>query len=238
VSGGSAFPTTRWSLILAARGRGSAEALATLCEGYWYPLYAFARRRGHDRDEALDLTQGFFAALLEKRYLDDLRPGEGRFRSFLLSALLHYISKERARGAAVKRGGGQRELSLDREFAERRYLLEPSHDWTPEKAYERSWACTILERVEQRLGNELDSAGKAELYRRLGPSIFGGKPPRPHRETARELGVSEDVVKMSVLRLRRRFGKLLREEVAQTVAAEADIDEEIRYLLAIVRSSG
>lgn len=230
------FPSTRWSLVFAARGSGSAEAVASLCEAYWYPLYAFTRRRGYDRDDALDLTQGFFAALLEKDYLDDLRSGEGRFRSFLLAALKHHVSKQRERDQALKRGGGHTILSIDADTAERRYRHEPAHEWTPERAYERSWALTILKHVERRLASELDGEGKAEMYRRLGPAALGRRPPRPHRETAHALGISEDAVKMAVLRLRRRFGRLLREEVAKTVASDEQVEDEIRSLLATLRS--
>lgn len=230
------FPSTRWSLVFAARGTASAEAVATLCEAYWYPLYAFARRRGYDRDDALDLTQSFFAALLEKDYLDDLRPGEGRFRSFLLSALKHHMSKQRERDQALKRGGGHTIRSLDVDGAEQRYRHEPAHEWTPEKAYERSWALTILEHVERRLASELEGEGKAEIYRHLGPAILGRTPLRPHRETAHALGMSKDAVKMAVLRLRRRFGRLLREEVARTVASNEQVEDEIRSLLSTLRS--
>ena len=234
---GAGFPSTRWSLVNAARGVASEEALAALCEAYWYPLYAFARRRGHDRDEAMDLTQGFFTELLDKSYLDDLRPGEGRFRSFLLSALKHHISKQRDRERALKRGGGCTLLPLDVDDAERRYRHEPTHDRTPEKAYERSWALTLLGSAERRIAGELEREGKVEIYRQLGPAIFGRTLPRPYRETARRLGMSEDAVKMTVLRLRRRFGRLLREEVAQTVASKDQVDDEIRYLLAAIRSA-
>jgi len=230
------FPSTHWSLVSAARGSASEQALAALCEAYWYPLYAFVRRYGHDRDDALDLTQGFFTALLEKHYLDDLRPGEGRFRSFLLSAMKHHISNQRAWDRAEKRGGGRSLLALDIDDAEQRYRLEPVDDWTPEKAYERSWALTVLAQVERRLADELESQGKGEVYHQLGPAIFGRKPPRTHRETARALGRTEDAVKMTVLRLRRRFGKLLREEIARTVVTDEEIESELRSLLAAVRS--
>ena len=233
---GGPFPSTRWSLVHAARGAESEQALATLCEVYWYPLYAFARRRGHDRNEAMDLTQGFFAELLDKNYLDDLRPGEGRFRSFLLSALKHYISKQLERERALKRGGGRKLLSLDTDEAEERYQHEPAHDWTPEKAFERSWALATLATVERRIAKELEDEGRADIYRELAPALFGHTPQRSHRETARRLGISEDAVKMALLRLRRRFGRVLREEVAQTVALEEQVDEEIRSLLSALRS--
>jgi RNA polymerase sigma-70 factor (ECF subfamily) len=150
------------------------------------------------------------------------------------SNFIRYSHEERARGAAAKRGGGVRLLSLDHGVAEQRYALEPADDSTPEKAFERSWALTILRRAEQRLCRELEKAGKADLYRQLSPAIFGRKPLLPHRETARQLGLTEDAVKMSMLRLRRRFGKLLRAEVAQTVPA-GSVDDEIRYLLTVVR---
>ena len=235
---GGAFPTTRWSMVLAARTGPtgeSREALAGLCEAYWYPLYAFVRRRGSDRDEALDLTQGFFERLLEQRYLDDLRPGEGRFRSFLLSALKHYVSNERARSSAEKRGGGSPLISLDAEDAAERYRLEPRDDRTPERAYERAWARTVLDRVTRQLEREFDAAGKGKLFTALAPSLTGSGPARPHRESAEALGLSEDAVKMSLLRMRRRFGRLLRDEIAQTVGDDEQVDDELRHLLAAVR---
>lgn len=235
---GGAFPTTRWSMVLAARAGPtgeSREALAGLCEAYWYPLYAFVRRRGSDRDEALDLTQGFFERLLEQRYLDDLRPGEGRFRSFLLSSLKHYVSNERARSSAEKRGGGSPAISLDAEDAAERYRLEPRDERTPERAYERAWARTVLDRVSRRLQEEFGAAGKGKLFAVLAPSLTGSEPARPHRESAEALGLSEDAVKMSLLRMRRRFGRLLRDEIAQTVEDDEQVDDELRYLLAAVR---
>ena len=236
---GSAFPTTRWSMILAARADStseSREALAGLCEAYWYPLYAFNRRRGVGREDALDLTQGFFEQLLEQRSLEDLRPGTVKFRSFLLSSLKHYVSNERARSAAFKRGGRSTILSLDTEDAEERYRLEPRDDWTPERAFERAWAETVLDRVLHRLEAEFAAAGKERLFARLTPSLTGQEPARPHREVAADLGISEDAVKMSLLRLRKRFGRLLREEIAQTVEGTDQTDDELRYLLTVIRN--
>jgi len=235
---GGGFPTTRWSMILAARAGvtpESRQALAGLCEAYWYPLYAFNRRRGAGREEALDLTQGFFERFLEQRYLEDLRPGAGRFRSFLLSSLKHYVSDERDRAAAARRGGRSDVLSFDSEDAERRYRLEPRDERTPERAYEQAWAHTVLQRVSRRLQGEFETAGKSRLFELLDPSLTGGEPGRPHREVAEALGISEDAVKMSLLRMRRRFGRLLREEIAQTVETDEEVDDEIRYLLSVVR---
>jgi RNA polymerase sigma-70 factor (ECF subfamily) len=174
-------------MVLAAREGPTPEsrrALAGLCETYWYPLYAFNRRRGAGRDEALDLTQGFFAQLLEHRYLEDLRPGAGKFRSFLLSSLKHYVSDERARASAQKRGGHGALISLDSEGAEERYRHEPRDDRTPERAYERAWAWTVLDRVSRVLESEFDAAGKGRLFALLSPSLTGGEPARSHRETA------------------------------------------------------
>jgi len=236
---GGAFPTTRWSMILAARAGGptreSREALAALCEAYWYPLYAFNRRRGAGREEALDLTQGFFEQLLEQHFLEDLRPGEGRFRSFLLSSLKHHVSHERERASAAKRGGKSATISLDAAAADERERLEPRDDRTPERAYEAAWAHTVLDRVGRRLRDEFHAAGKESLYAHLSPSLTGSEPARPHREVAEALGISEDAVKMSLLRMRRRFGRLLREEISQTVEREDQVDDELRHLLSAVR---
>jgi RNA polymerase sigma-70 factor (ECF subfamily) len=224
-------------MILAARAGPTPEsrvALAGLCEAYWYPLYAFNRRRGSDREEASDLTQGFFEQFLEKRTLQDLRPGEGRFRSFLLSSLKHFVSHEREREAARKRGGGSRLVSFDSGEAEERYDREPRDDRTPERAYERAWAQTVLDRVFRRLEGEFEAAGKERLFAALAPSLTGREAARPHREVADALGISEDAVKMSLLRLRKRFGRLLREEIAQTVEREDQVDDELRFLLSAV----
>lgn len=239
MAGGGAFPTTRWSMVLAARaedrGGDAREALADLCEAYWYPLYAFIRRRGSDRDTSLDLTQGFFEQLLEQRVLDSLRPGSGRFRSFLLSSLKHYVSNERARESALKRGGRNALIRLDAADAEEREKLEPRDERTPERAYERAWAATVLDRVSRRLKDEFEEAGKGPLFSGLAPSLTGGEEARPHREVAVELGITESAVKMSLLRMRRRFGRLLREEIALTVESEEEIDGELRHLLSVVR---
>ncbi len=235
---GGAFPTTRWSMILAARAAPTPEsrqALSALCEAYWYPLYAFSRRRGCDREEALDLTQGFFEQLLEQRVLEDVRPGEGRFRSFLLTSLKHYASNERARSSAFKRGGGSTLISLDSEDAEERCRLALQDDWTPERAFERAWANTVLDRVYLRLQGEFEAAGKGRLFAQLAPSLTGGEPARPHGEVALALGISEEAVRTSLLRLRKRFGRLLREEIGQTVKRADEVDDELRYLLSVVR---
>lgn len=230
------FHTTRWTLILSARGERDEDAraaLAELCETYWYPAYYFVRRMGHGPDEALDLTQGYFLRMLEDGFLDDVRPDAGKFRSFLLASLKHFMANQRRDAAAIKRGGETTLLSLDAELAERRYANEPPDDRTPEQAYERRWALAVLERVERRLAAELEAAGKSEHHRVLVPYVTGRGKARPYARVAEELDTTEAAVKVAVSRLRRRFGRLLREEIGETVA-EPEIDDELRHLLAAV----
>ena len=233
------FTTTKWSVILRARDRGdprSGEALASLCEAYWYPLYVFVRRQGSDPNDALDLTQGFFATLIEKDLLDSVRPERGKFRSFLLASLKHYIAHEKRRERASKRGGGWEILPLDAEGAERRYQLVPvpAEDQTPERAYERQWALAVIGRAQDRLRGALETDGKGEQYHLLAPFLTEVRPQQPYQEVAAALGTTEVSVKMAVLRLRRRLGQLLRDEIAQTVAEPAEVDTELKHLLAVL----
>lgn len=231
------FATTHWSLVLAAGRKSSPDsqqALAALCETYWYPLYAYIRRRGHGAHEAQDLTQEFFAALLE---MDSFRAADrqrGRFRSFLLASLNHFLAKQWRKAAAQKRGGGRRVLSIDVESGESRYRLEPSHDLTPEKIYERRWALTLLERALARLREEFDSSGRAVLFEHLKPFVGGDRSTVPYRQIAADAGMAQGAVKVAVHRLRRRCRELLREEIAQTVADPKEIDDELRDLFAAV----
>ena len=235
---GSRFPSTQWSIVLAARRRDATEparaALAALCEAYWYPLYAYVRRRGCDADAARDLTQGFFARLLEKEGPLDVRPELGRFRSYLLGALKHYLVNEWDRARAAKRGGGLTVASLDFEAGESRYRLEPTHDLTPERVYERRWALTLLEGVLCRLEAESGAAGKRKVFLRLRPFLTGDGERGSYRRLARELSMSEAALKVAVHRLRRRYRELLRAEIAETVARPEDVDDELRHLLAAV----
>lgn len=231
------FKTTKWSVVLRARERGepgSRDALASLCEAYWYPLYVFVRRQGHDPSEALDLTQGFFAELIEKDLLDAVRRELGKFRSFLLAALKHHIAHERRKDDALKRGGGREIVSLDVQDAESRYRLDPADDRTPERAYERQWALAVIERARRRLQGTLEADGKGEQYRLLAPFLTDVRPEGSYREVADALGTTEASVKMAVLRLRRRMGQLLRDEIAQTVAEPAEVDAELRHLLTVL----
>jgi len=227
------FTTTRWSLVFAAGGvkrRQSDVALASLCEAYWQPVYAYVRRLGHSIDDAQDLTQAFFARLLEKRWLEAATPERGRFRSFLLAALKHFVANERDRERALKRGGLNPPAPLD--SSEQSYRREPRDDSTPETIYNRQWALTVFERTGARLQQELESAGKSSLYRELKSYVTYEDAVSGYRETAGRLGMTEGAVKVTVHRLRRRFRDLLREEVADIVSAPEEIDEEIRHLKA------
>jgi RNA polymerase sigma-70 factor (ECF subfamily) len=227
------FASTRWSLIAAAGQRESPEsaaALASLCGLYWYPLYAYARRRLPTAEDAQDLTQGFFARLLEKDYLRQADRERGPFRAFLLTAFKHFLAKERDRAHAQKRGGGRSHLSLDFHVGERRYQLEPSHTADAEALYERRWALTLLEQTLAQLRDEQTRAGKGRLFDALKETLTGEDAPRPYAELADELGLSVEAIKVTVHRLRRRYGELFRTEIAQTVSSPAEIDDELRNL--------
>jgi len=234
-TGASHFVTTHWSVVLAAGRRdspASRRALATLCETYWYPLYAYIRRWGRTADDAQDLTQAFFAALLEKHYLEAANRERGRFRSFLLTAFNRFLSKERDRAMAKKRGGSRKTISLDAEAGESRYAQEPSHEWTPERIYERRWALTLLEQVMARLREQYAEAGRTALFERLKVFLAGETGAPPYRQVAAELGMTEGAVKVAVHRLRRKYREILRLEVAQTVADPQEVDDELRHLFA------
>ena len=233
------FATTRWSQVLAAgqvQTRDSREALSRLCESYWYPLYAYVRRWGYDAEQAQDLTQEFFARLLEKHYLRAADPSRGRFRSFLLAALKHFLANERDRAGAVKRGGRAMVVSLEMENAEGRYSFEPPDSETPETIYERRWALTLLERTLARLAGEFQATGRQALFGRLEGHLTGDQDALPYGDLAAELGMSEGAVKVTVHRLRRRFGTLLREEIGETVSTPAEVDDEIRELFRAIKA--
>jgi RNA polymerase sigma-70 factor (ECF subfamily) len=239
-SGGTAtqFATTHWSEVLAA---GNAEptrrsqALELLCSAYWYPIYAFVRRQGHEPADAQDLTQEFFARLLAKKYLERVETDRGRFRSFLLTVLKHFLADEWDKVRAQKRGGGQRFVSLDESTAETRYGLEPQDQTTPERLYERRWALTILERALDRLRDEHIMAGKGPLFDQLRVFITGDRGEVSYAEAARRLSTTEGAAKMAVTRMRQRYRELLRAEIANTVERHEDIDKELRYLAAALR---
>jgi RNA polymerase sigma-70 factor (ECF subfamily) len=228
------FVATRWTVVLAAaKGRDSpevADAMAELCRTYWYPLYAFIRRRGYESHEAEDLTQEFFARLLERHVLVGIDREKGKFRAFLLAAAKHFLANERDRAQAQKRGGGRAMIAWDCLNAEARYRLEPAHDLTPERLFERRWALALLDRVLARLQAEFDEGGKTRLFEALKGALAGGLE-STYAAIAERLGMSEVAVKVAVHRLRRRYRHLLREEIAHTVADPTEIDEEIRHLL-------
>ncbi len=231
------FATTRWSVVVAAGNEESPAAraaLSTLCETYWPPLYAFLRRRGYPAAEAQDLTQEFFATLLEKNYVEAADRDRGRFRTFLLVVLKRFLSKEREREQALKRGGGVVTLSLDFAAAEEQVRFEPSDDWTPEKEYERRWALTLLARVLKRLEAEYAARGKSELFARCRGWLTGDAA-LSHEDVASALGMMAGAIKVTVHRMRERYRELLREEIAQTVAAPEDVAEELNHLLAALR---
>jgi len=232
------FTTTHWSVIWAARDGDSTratEALNKLCRAYWRPLFYYVRRRGHRFEEARDLTQGFFAHLLEKEQLRHLSHQGGKFRSFLLTLMNHFLADERDRAHALKRGGGQSPVFLDALSEEERYQVEPANGVTPEHLFDRCWAQTVLEQASQRLRTEYEAGGKGPLFealQQLQPGRAGTGP--SYAELAARLGMSESAVTSAIHRLRRRHAEILREEVAQTVSDGEQIDGEIRYLLEVV----
>jgi RNA polymerase sigma-70 factor (ECF subfamily) len=227
------FHTTRWSVVLAARDGGAAEAagaLAALCRSYWHPLYAFVRRKGHDPESAKDLVQGFFARLLEKGDLAAVDRAKGRFRSFLMATCAHYVANQRDFDRAWKRGGGRTPVPIDGPTAEGRYGREPAHELTAERLFERHWALTLLGHVIDRLETEMARAGKARQFAALRPALLGGAERTPYAQIAAELDLTEEAARAAAHRLRRRYRDILREEVARTLDDPADIEEEIRDL--------
>jgi len=231
------FATTRWSEVLAA-GKGDSrqghEALAHLCETYWYPLYAFVRRRGLSPEDAQDSTQEFFSRLLAGNWVSDADRAKGRFRTFLLTALSRFLANEWDRARAQKRGGGQAPLSLDTELAEQRYRIEPVEGATAERIFERRWALTLLDRTMTRLREEFGSAGKAEEFNRLKVCLTAERGEISYAEIAKALGTTEGAARVAVHRLRKRFREIFREEIAHTVSRAEEIEEEVRYLMGVL----
>lgn len=210
------------------------QALSTLCGRYWSPLYSYVRRSGYSIHDAQDLTQQFFLRVLDKEYLAAADRQRGRFRSFLLGALKHFLANERKAARAQKRGGGRMPFSLDYTVAEATYQAEPVDQLTPEHLFERSWALLVLDQVLLRLEEEYAARGKTEDFQRLKPLLTADPDAQPYRQVADELGTNEAAVKMTVHRLRRRYRELLREEIAQTVVDPADVDEELKQLFEIL----
>jgi len=231
------FATTHWSVVLAAAEEETPEAAAALeqlCRTYWYPLYVFIRRQGYGVADAEDLTQGFFAHILSRRFLQRASRDKGRFRSFILSSLKYFMADELAKLHAQKRGGGQTPVFLDAHSAEERYRLEPVEVMDPEKLFERRWAMTLLERVLQRLEAEFVEAGKGRVFERLCDFLLGDPGSATYHEAASSLGMGEGAVRMTVHRMRQRYQELFREEIAQTVAAPGEAEEETRHVFAAI----
>jgi RNA polymerase sigma factor (sigma-70 family) len=233
--GPSQFPTTRWTLVVAAgdpQRKETRSALVSLCENYWYPLYACLRRRGYPADQAQDLTQEFFTRVLEGRYLDRADREKGRFRSFLLTSLKFFVADEEDRQRARKRGGG---LLFPLEFpsGEERYQREPAHDETPERIFERRWALSVLDRVVERLRDDFVQHGRPEHFERLKVFLLG-QSDAPYAALAREMNTSEGALKVAIHRLRKRYRELFRQEIADTVADPAEVESELRYLAAVL----
>jgi RNA polymerase sigma-70 factor (ECF subfamily) len=227
------FPITTWTLVLSAGRHTDAQdsdALAALCERYWYPLYAYIRRRGYPVEQAQDLTQEFFARVLEKRYIERADRSKGRFRTFLLSALTYFLFDEMDRHQALKRGSGARALPFETRNGEEIYRREPSHNETPERIFERRWALALLERVLARLRGEFEAVGQAARFERLKGFLLGADKDIPYSELAGELHTTEGALKVAVHRLRKRYRELLRAEIAETVSVPEEIEGEIRYL--------
>ena len=237
VSRQPAFVTTHWSVVLMAANSDTTRAqsaLEKLCRTYWYPLYAYVRRRGQSAADAQDLTQEFFARLLERNWLDRADQQRGRFRSFLLSAMNHFLSDEWDKARAQKRGGGITPLPLQFDAAETRYVHEPADNITPEHSYERRWALTLLDEVLRRLRSEYEQDGKAELFAALHPCLVGDRSSQPYADLAVRLGINEGTVKSAVHRLRQRYRQLLHDEIAQTVAEPGEVTEELHHLFAVL----
>ncbi len=226
--------------MLAAGHQSSPDAkraLDSLCQAYWYPLYAFARRRGKQPDDARDLTQSFFARVLEKDSLNAADQERGRFRTFLLTVFKRFLANEHQREQAQKRGGGQRLVSIDVADGERRLSLEPSDDWTPEREFERSWAVTLLEQVLGRLQVDYESKGKGPLFECLKPFLTAADDADSYAKIAADRDMTVGAIKVAVHRLRQRYRDLIRQEVASTVAHEDDADDELGQLLKAIRGA-
>ena len=235
LTGSSQFPTTRWTLVVAAgdpQRKEARSALVSLCASYWYPLYAYLRRRGYSVDEAQDLTQEFFIRVLEGRYLDRADPERGRFRSFLLTSLKFFVADEEDRQRARKRGGGML-VPLEFSSGEERYQREPGHDETPERIFERRWALSVLDRVVERLRNEFVQHGRPEHFECLKVFLLG-QSDAPYAALAREMKTSEGALKVAIHRLRKRYRELFRVEIADTVADPVEVEPELRFLAAVL----
>lgn len=230
---GDVFVTTRWTVVLQAGRKSSSQsdrALGELCQMYWFPLYAYVRRKGHTKEDAEDLVQAFFEKFLEKNYLEGLSAERGKFRAFLLASLKHFLANEWDKSQRQKRGGGITHLSLDWQNADQRFHLDPADPSSPDKSFDREWALALLERVIVRLREECAAAGKAPLFEQSKGYLMIGEAAIPYADAAKSLGLDEGAVRVAVHRLRRRYRELLRDEIAQTLDDSAQVAEELRSL--------
>jgi len=237
-NGPIAFTTTNWSVVLEAQGQSPAaqEALEKLCRTYWRPVYSFIRREGAGPEEAEDLTQGFFALLLQRRNFDDVRKEKGRLRSYLLTSLKHFLVSEHRRAVTLKRGKGQQPVPLDELSGAERSDMEPADHLTAERIYERRWALTLMEQVLRRLKDEYCTAGNAVLFDSL-KQLLPDEPGAPSRtEIASQLGITDNALRQALHRFRQRYQLLLREEISHTVAIASDVEDELRHLIAVLRT--
>jgi RNA polymerase sigma-70 factor (ECF subfamily) len=231
------FATTHWSVVLTAKAGDSpqaAAALGELCRTYWYPLYAFVRRKGHSPEDAQDLTQAFFARLLEKNYVSQADRERGRFRTYLLAALTHFLADEWDKARRLKRGGGREIISFDAASAEESYRLEPIDQLDAAKLYERRWVTTLFDKVLARLEQEFRDSGKSVLFNGLKSSLLAEDSGSNYMELGAKFGLTEDAVKQAVHRMRRRYRELFREEIAQTVAGPGEVDDELKHIFAVL----
>ncbi len=234
------FATTHWSVVLAAADGDNVEAAAALenlCQAYWYPLYAYIRHRGHSPEDSQDLTQEFFHRLVRNQFLSQVDPRKGKFRSVLLAAMNHFLANEWDRRKTLKRGGGITFVPLDEPLAEQRYLTEQPGGRSPEQLYERAWALALLQKILDRLRAETAGADQAERFEALRPILIGERPSVTYAALAAQLGATEPALKMTVQRLRRRYAELLREEIAQTVASDSEVAEELDHLRLVLSSA-
>jgi len=230
---GDIFATTHWTVVLAAGKRHTPQsdgALEQLCRTYWFPLYAYVRRRGHVKEDAEDLTQAFFARFLEKNYLEGLSAERGRFRAFLLAALKHFLANEWDKSQRQKRGGGAAHLSLDWQTADTQFQIAAKAEPSPDQAFDREWAVALLAKVIERLRAECEAEGRGRQFEELKVSLTAGKGAVSHAAAARALGMDAGAVRVAVHRLRKRYRQLLRDAIAQTLADPAQVDEEMRAL--------
>jgi RNA polymerase sigma-70 factor (ECF subfamily) len=230
------FHTTHWTMVLSARGGNLSDngALANLCSSYWYPIYAFIRRNGSTAHEAEDLTQEFFSRILQRDWLANVHPAGGKFRSFILACVKNFLSNERDKALAQRRGGGVSLVPLEREDAETRYVIEPPDPVTPEVLFERRWVFQLLEHTLDALRKEYAQTNRLDWFKDLQGFLPGGQGTLSRAELAQKRGVSANAIDVAIHRLRQHFGALLRQKVAETVASEAEVDEEIRHLMSVL----